>query len=161
MEKEYEWKFKENGVPHTILCQEMNNKYVLWVDDKHWKTVYRRSFQHSRGGIDEDMMLLGKPCHFVVWQNESVEFFFDGRSLNQPEEEEETEDASYEESRRRHETMMRRYYWTVVILTALICVAYFVMVLCGKDMSGWTGCFVVALVILIVHLFFLFKKRKG
>lgn len=34
-----------DGVPHAILCQVMNNKYVLWVDDKFEKTIYRKSYQ--------------------------------------------------------------------------------------------------------------------
>lgn len=108
MTKEYNWSTTVDGVPHAILCQVMNNKYVLWADDKFQKTVYRKSFQAARGGLDETLELWGKTCHFVVWLSEKVEFFVDGKSLNTQEYCENAPDISYEESVSRHERTMRR-----------------------------------------------------
>lgn len=49
MLKEHNWGVPVDGVVHTVLCQCMNNKYVLWVDDKFEKNIYRKSFQAARG----------------------------------------------------------------------------------------------------------------
>lgn len=160
MTKEYNWSTTVDGVPHAILCQVMNNKYVLWADDKFQKTVYRRSFQAARGGLDETLELWGKTCHFVVWPSEKVEFFVDGKSLNTQEDCENALDISYEESVSRHERTMRRSLWAVVLLIALACIFYLVMMLQGKDMSGWNGTMVVALVILAINLVGIVRGRR-
>lgn len=45
MTKEYNWSTTVDGVPHAILCQVMNNKYVLWADDKFQKLSTVRTFR--------------------------------------------------------------------------------------------------------------------
>lgn len=160
MTKEYNWNVTVNGVPHTILCQVMNNKYVLWIDDKFEKTVYRKSFQAARGGLDETIELWGKTCHFVVWPSENVEFFVDGKSLNTQEDDENALGMSYEESISRHERNMHRCSWVVVVLMALTCILYVAMVLQGGDMSRWNGTMVAVLVILVINLISIVRGRK-
>lgn len=160
MGKEYEWSATVDGKAHTILCQVMNNKYVLWADDKFIKNVYCKAFQRIRGGIDETLELWGKKCHFVVWQDERVEFFLDGQSLTGQGDDESAVDFSYEESLRRHQQSMRRCSWVAVIITALACVSYLVMALSGADMSGWTVTFVGALIILIINVITLLGGRE-
>lgn len=160
MIKEHSWSATVDGVPHTILCQVMNNKYVLWVDDKFEKTVYRKSFQAAREGLDETLELWGKTCHFVVWPSEKVEFFVDGKSLNTQEDYENALDTSYEASISRHERNMRRCWWMTVLLIALACILYLAMVLQGKDMSRWNGTIVAALVILGIYLVSIVRGRK-
>lgn len=161
MLKEHEWSVTVDGVSHTILCQVMDNKYVLWADDEHIQTIYRKAFQRIRGGIDQVLELWGKQCHFVVWQNEKVEFFLDGCSLSRKEADRWLPDATYEESRRRNDKIMRQCSWVVVIFMTLACIGYLVMALSGEDVSGWTVTFVGALVILIANLVSIFSGRKA
>ena len=160
MTKEHNWNTTVDGVSHAILCQVMNNKYVLWVDDKFEKTVYRKNFQAARGGLDETLELWGKTCHFVVWPNEKVEFFVDGKSLNTQEDYEHAPDMSYEEAISRHERTMRRCSWVMVLLIALACILYLVVVFQGGDVSRWNGTMVVVLVILVLNLVGIVRGRK-
>ena len=160
MTKEHNWSATVDGVAHVILCQVMNNKYVLWVDDKFEKTVYRKSFQATRGGLDETLELWGKTCHFVVWPSEKLEFFVDGKSLNTQEGYENALDMSYEESISRHARNMRRCSWVMVLLMALACILYLVVVFQGGDVSRWNGTMVVVLVILVLNLVGIVRGRK-
>ena len=160
MIKEYNWSATVDGAAHVILCQVMNNKYVLWVDDKFEKNVYRKSFQDARGGLDETLELWGKTCHFVVWPGEKVEFFVDGKSLNTQEGYENALDMSYEEAIFRHARNMRRCSWVMVLLMALACILYLVVALQGGDMSHWNGTMVVVLVILVLNLVYIVRGRK-
>lgn len=161
MLKEYEWQVTVDGTAHTILCQVMDNKYVLWADDEHIRTIYRKAFQRIRGGIDETLELWGKPCHFVVWQNEKIEFFYDGQSVGGQGKDQNAMDHSYEECVRRHDRTMRQCSWVVVIFMGLACASYLVLALGGRDVSGWTVTFLGALVILIVNLVRIVWRRKG
>ncbi len=160
MLKEYEWQVTVDGSAHTILCQVMENKYVLWADDEHIQTIYRKAFQRTRGGIDKPLEVWGKKCRFVVWQDERVEFFLEGQSLTGQEDDESAVDSSYEESLRRHQRSMRRCSWVAVIITALACVSYLAMALAGVDVSGWTVTFVGALIILILNVITLLLGRE-
>ena len=160
MTKEHNWNTTVDGVSHAILCQVMNNKYVLWVDDKFEKTVYRKNFQAARGGLDETLELWGKTCHFVVWPSEKVEFFVDGKSLNTQEDYEHALDMSYDEAISRYERTMRRYSWGMVLIMGLTCILYLAVVLQGGDMSRWNGTMVVVLVILVLNLVGIVRGRK-
>lgn len=160
MIKEHNWSATVDEVPHAILCQVMNNKYVLWVDDKFEKTVYRKSFQAVRGGLDKTLELWGKTCHFVVWPSEKVEFFVDGKSLHTQEDYEHALDMSYEEAISRHKRNMRRCSWGMVLLMTVTCILYLVVVLQGRDISRWNGTMVLVLVILVFNLVDIVRGKK-
>lgn len=160
MIKEYNWSVTVDGVPHAILCQVMNNKYVVWADDKFQKTIYRKSFQAARGGLDETLELWGKTCHFVVWPSEKVEFFVDGTSLHTHKGSERALDMSYEESIAHHKRTMRRCSWGTVLFTALACILYLAVELQGGNMSRWNGAMVVVLVLLVMNLVHIVRGWK-
>lgn len=160
MMKEYEWQVSVDGREHTILCQVMDNKYVLWADDQHVQNIYRKMFQCVRGGIDQPLELWGKKCRFVVWQDECVEFFLDGQSLAKLGEDQSAGGASYEESVRRHRRRMRRYSWEAVIIAALVCVGYLARALSGADVSEWILGFLAVLSILVLNVILLRGNRE-
>lgn len=160
MLKEYEWQVSVDGRAHTILCQVMENKYVLWADDQHIQNIYRKAFQRTRGGIDQTLELWGKKCHFVVWQDERVEFFLGGQSLAKLGEDESAGGASYEERVRRHQRSMRRYSWVAVIIAALVCVGYLAKALSGANVSEWILGFLAVLSILVLNVILLRGNRE-
>lgn len=160
MMKEYNWNTVVDGVPHTIVCQVLNSQYVLWIDDKFEKTVWRKMFQDIRGGLDETLELWGKTCHFVVWPGEKVEFFVDEKSLNTQEDHGYTSGMSYEEARSHHERNIRRGSWAIVLLMGFVCILYLTMVLQGEDMSRWNGTLVTVLVVFVIYLISAVRVRK-
>ncbi|OUN24217.1 hypothetical protein [Pseudoflavonifractor sp. An85] len=159
MIKEYSWSVTVDGGPHEILCQVMNNKYVLWVDDKFEKTIYRKSFQLARGGLDETLELWGKTCHFVVWPSEKVEFFVDGRSLNVQEDDENALDTSYEATVYRFRQKMRRCSWGMAVLMTLICICFGVIAWRGVDILRWKEYIAVVLFVLGFSVIGIFRWR--
>lgn len=155
MEKEYQWSATVDGETHTILCQVMNNKYVLWVDDKFLKNIYRKAFQRTRGGIDETLELWGKTCHFVVGPDEWVGFFVDDQSL-----EEQDAGASYKQRMGQYKRVMLICSAAVVAITGVACMSYLALAFLGKDVSGWSGTFLAALIVLVLGIVSVFTWRK-
>lgn len=64
--KEYCWTLEKDGETHTISCQTNGTRYILWADDDHIKTIYRKAFQNPPGSMDETLGLFGTTCHLVV-----------------------------------------------------------------------------------------------
>lgn len=148
----YNWLVELNGITHQIQCDISGNTYVLYGDDDHIKTIYRKMFQNAMGGIDEGFELFGKPCRFVV-QNEKPDIFFDGESLS--------DQIEYQHS-------IRKYHRTMRILNAIQCsiatiaiIAFIGLSIAGENMEHWVGAFIIAIPYAIVSFVGLLKNREG
>ncbi|BAK97548.1 hypothetical protein OBV_03500 [Oscillibacter valericigenes Sjm18-20] len=137
MKKEYSWMVEIAGANHTILCQLEENTYNLWADDEHIKTVYRKIFQRTRGGIDEAIAVFGACCNFAVWENEIPDLYLNGVSL--------TDGRAYESAIKKHDKMKKRILWITFMISALAIVSYGVLTACGVNTTSLTGFFVLAL----------------
>jgi len=67
MAKEYTWKVDLDDREHTVICQEHNSGYDLFVDDEHIKRVYPKSFQSLRKSTVEQFGICGHSCKIVFW----------------------------------------------------------------------------------------------
>ncbi len=78
--REHTWNVTIDGVQHEVYCRFEGNRYVLYADDDHVANVYRKSVHTMWQGMEEPVVMFGKPCIFIVW-DEKPDIVVDGRII--------------------------------------------------------------------------------
>lgn len=152
MKKEYSWMVEIAGANHTVLCQLEGNTYILWADDEHIKTVYRKLFQQTRGGINEAVVVFGACCNFVVWKDGIPDLYLNGVSL--------TDGRAYDTAIKKHDKISKRIFWLTLTISALVTVGYGILTACGVNTTSLNGFFSLALIYAVVIFVSMMVHKK-
>ena len=134
MGRQYRWNLELDGIPVIVTCEQMGNKYVLYLDDDHLTNIFRLPKNQMHYGLVEDIRLGTRNCKFVVWE-EIPDLVVDGRMVHRG--------VNFETARENRRRNMENMYLVTAVFGMMILLGVFLFASFGwlneETLRGWSA----------------------